>query len=77
MLDGVSPGGSIPTNALMITHYVNWWIVSKQAKTEHPFSPVIPARNNRSFDWFVTGEKENRERSPAEKPPLQNGIVRN
>jgi hypothetical protein len=47
------------------------------AKTEHPFLPAIPARNNRSFDWFVIGEKENRERSPAENPPLQDTIVRN
>jgi hypothetical protein len=36
------------------------------------FSPAIPARNNRSFDWLAIGEKENRERSPAENPPLAN-----
>jgi catechol 2,3-dioxygenase-like lactoylglutathione lyase family enzyme len=41
------------------------------------FSPVIPARNNRSLDWFVIGEKENRERTRAENPPPQNAIVRN
>jgi len=41
------------------------------------FSPAIPARNNRSFDWFVIGEKPNRESSPVENPPLRNAIVRN
>ncbi len=41
------------------------------------FSPAIPARNNRSFDSCVIGEKESRERIPAENPPLQNAIVRN
>jgi hypothetical protein len=41
-----------------------------QCETEHPFLPSYSARNNRSFDWFVIGEKENR-------PPLQNTIVRN
>jgi hypothetical protein len=30
--------------------------------------PAIPARNNRSFDWFLIGEKENRERSPGGEP---------
>jgi hypothetical protein len=24
------------------------------------FFPAIPARNNRSFDWFLIGEKRNR-----------------
>jgi hypothetical protein len=33
--------------------------------------------NTRSFDWFLIGEKENRERGPAENPPPQNTIVRN
>jgi len=54
------------------------WIVGKQElingscprmavrKTEHPFLSSYSARNHRSFDWFVIGEKENRERSPAE-----------
>ncbi len=41
------------------------------------FSPAILARNNRSFDWFVISENENRERSPSENPPLQNAIARN
>jgi hypothetical protein len=41
------------------------------------FFPAVPARNNRSFDWFLIGEKENRETSPAENPPPQNAIVRN
>ena len=40
------------------------------------FSPAIPARNNRPFDWFVIGEKE-KPRSPAEDPPLHRVIVRN
>ena len=30
------------------------------------FSPAFAAPNNRSFNWFVIGEKENRERSTAE-----------
>jgi hypothetical protein len=30
------------------------------------FSSAIAAGNNRSFNWFVIGEKENLERSPAE-----------
>jgi hypothetical protein len=37
--------------------------------------PAIPARNNRSLDWFVIGEKKNRERSPADSRHLQNTIV--
>jgi hypothetical protein len=36
------------------------------------FSPAVPAKNNRSFHWFMIGDKENRARSPAEDPPLRN-----
>ena len=39
------------------------------------FFPAIPGRNNRSFDWFLIGEKENRERIPTENPPPQKIIV--
>jgi len=39
------------------------------------FSPAIPARNNRSFDWFVIGEKENRERGPENPPHPLNGAI--
>ena len=31
----------------------------------------LSAKNNRSFDWFVIGEKKNRSEAPAEDPPLQ------
>lgn len=37
-------------------------------KSNIHFFPTIPARNSWLFDWFVVGDKENRERSPAEKP---------
>jgi hypothetical protein len=39
------------------------------------FPQLLPSRKNRSCSWFVIGEKENRERSPAEKPPRQNTIL--
>jgi hypothetical protein len=37
----------------------------------------LSAKNNRSFDWFVIGEKKKRREAPAEDPLLQNTIVRN
>jgi hypothetical protein len=58
---------------LIIDPAQEWWVRTPSIR----FFPAIPARNNRSFDWFLIGEKENRERSPAENPPPQNTIVRN
>jgi hypothetical protein len=48
----------------------------RKPKSLH-FSPALLPRNNRSFDWFVIGEKESRQRIPVENPPLQSVIVRN
>jgi hypothetical protein len=45
---------------------VTGWLVGKQGT----------ARNNRSFDWFVIGEKE-KLRIPAEDPPPQKVNVQN
>ena len=39
-------------------------------KPRIPFFPASAGRNNRSFNWFAIGEKESREKSRAENPPL-------
>jgi hypothetical protein len=37
---------------------------------QHFLSRFFPLEIIRLFDWFVIGQKKNRERSPAAKPPL-------
>jgi hypothetical protein len=56
------------------------WIPALEPQCENPITAISPQLFLRgiirSFDWFVSGEK-NESRSPAEHPPLQNVIVRN
>jgi hypothetical protein len=58
---------------LMIDPAQEWQCENRASISPQLFLPGIIGRSI----GFLSGEKENRERSPAENPPLQNTIVRN